>query len=323
MRVFITGASGFLGSHVVDLLAAHGHDLKLLLRPTSRLEFLEGVDFQRSDGDVRDVPSLQRAIEGVEAIVHVAGLTSALSAPDYEAVNAVGTANLVQLARTAGVERLIYVSSLAALGPSPDGRSRPPEPAQPVSAYGRSKLQAEYAVRAERHRMNVAVLRLPVIYGPRDRGLLPFFKFAKLGFVPLYGEGLNQISWVHVQDAAGAIVTALEHSERSGSVYTLSDGSPHTWRDLAAALGSALGSQLKLIAIPPSLFAAAGSAADGLGRLIKRPLPLSAEKVTEMRQKFWIGDNDLISEELGWKPAIGTEEGIAQTLYWYRQHGWF
>ncbi len=320
--MLVTGANGFLGSHVAELLAAHGHELKLLLRPTSRLEFLGDLDFERSDGDVRDSDSILRALENVEAVVHIAGLTSALSDLDYQAVNAAGTANLVQAARSAGIERFVYASSLAALGPSPDGWPRPPEPAMPVSAYGRSKLQGEYPVRAERHRINVSVLRLPVIYGPRDRGLLPFFKLAKSGFVPLYGDGLHRISWVHVRDAASALVLALEKSERSGSIFTVSDGEPHTWRELAEALGTALGSELRLIQVPHRIFSAAGAAADGFGRLTKRQLPLSAEKVLEMSQRFWVCDHELIGEDLGWKPMIETQEGISHTLYWYRQNRW-
>ena len=322
MRVLVTGANGFLGSHVAELLAAHGHELKLLLRPTSRLEFLDDLEFERSDGDIRDSDSVLRALENVDAIVHIAGLTSALSELDYQAVNANGTANLVQAARNAGIERFVYASSLAALGPSPDGHPRPPEPAQPVSAYGRSKLQGEYAVRAERHRMNVTVVRLPAIYGMRDRGLLPFFKFAKFGFVPLYGDGTHRITWVHVRDAAGALVLALETSERSGSIFTVSDGEPHTWRELAGMLGTAHGSELRLVPIPGGVFSGAGAAADGLSRLTKRPLPLSAEKALEMSQRFWVCDYELIGEELGWKPRIGAEEGISHTLFWYRQNRW-
>jgi nucleoside-diphosphate-sugar epimerase len=292
------------------------------MRSSSRVRFLHDAPFERVEGDMRDADSLVAAVRGVQAVVHLAGLTSALSPSDYELINARGSADLARAASEAGVERFVYCSSLAAQGPSPDGRPQPPETALPVSVYGRTKLGGEVAVRAERERMNVSILRLPVVYGPRDRGLLPFYQFAKYGFLPIYGNGINLLTWVHARDAAASIVAALERSRESGSVYTVSDGHIYTWRELGGTLGRVFGKNLRLIGVPGPLFLAGGSVADVVSRVTKRSLPLTSEKVIEMSQSAWVCDNSRISAELGWQPCIGAEEGVAETYRWYRANRW-
>jgi nucleoside-diphosphate-sugar epimerase len=254
--------------------------------------------------------------------MHLAGATSTSSVEDYEAINARGTADLVQISREVGIQRFVYASSLSAQGPSPDGHVQPPEPAFPDGPYGKTKLAGEYAVRAERQRMNVSVLRLPVVYGPRDRGLLPFFVMAKYGFIPLYGAGENLISWLHVYDAADAMVTALEKSEKSGAIFTPCDGEPHTWRELATAVGDAYGKNLWLPELSPGLFKLGGAAADAIAGVIGHQLPLTSEKAARMGKRFWICDNSVIEEQLGWHPQIEYRDGVRQALEWYREHHW-
>jgi nucleoside-diphosphate-sugar epimerase len=254
--------------------------------------------------------------------MHVAGATSTSSNEEYEAINARGTADLVQISREVGISRFVYASSLSAQGPSPDGYVQPPEPAMPDGPYGKTKLTGEFAVRAERMRINVSVLRLPVVYGPRDRGLLPFFVMAKYGVIPLYGAGENQLSWIHVYDAADALVTAMEKSEKSGAIFTPCDGPPHTWRELATAVGDAFGKNLWLPEVSPTLFRLGGGAADAIAKIVGRQLPLTSEKASRMDAKYWICDNSTIEEQLGWHPQVEYRQGVRHTLEWYREHKW-
>jgi nucleoside-diphosphate-sugar epimerase len=322
MRVLVTGPNGFLGSHVCEGLAAQGHELRLLLRPTSSLAFLQNVTYQRADGDVRDAEALRKATEGVDAVVHIAGLTAARSEAEYMAVNATGTAAAVRAAAEAGVRRFVYVSSMAAHGPSPDGNPVPGALPRPVSAYGRSKLAGELAVLAQREHLNVAIVRPPVVYGPRDRALLPLFKLAKLRILPLYGDGQHQICWLHVQDTAAAINLVTTANVASGSVYSIMDGEPHTWLELGTMVARALDRRIWLARLPAGLFSFAGAAAGVISKLTRRTLPLTPEKVVSMRERYWVCDNERITAELGWKPRIGPQEGISQTLRWYRDHNW-
>jgi nucleoside-diphosphate-sugar epimerase len=321
MLILVTGASGFVGSHVAERLAARpGVQLRLLLRRTSRLAIDGGIDFERAEGDVRDAGSLVTAVKGADAVIHLGGLVSALSDAQYHAVNAIGTANLVDAAREAGVKRFVYVSSLAALGPSADGAT--PRLPRPVSAYGRSKLAGEYPVLAERDAMSVAIVRPPVVYGERDRALIPFYRLARLGFVPVYGMGGRLLTWVHVHDAADAIIETALAGGPSGAVYSISDGNTYTWRRLVQAFGAATGRRVRALPTPPPLYALAGYVGGLVQTVLRRPLPLSPEEVLQMRQRAWLCDHAAITQDLGWRPKIGIEQGFAQSYRWYREQGW-
>ncbi len=322
MKVLITGANGFVGSHVTERLTAYdGVELRLLLRRRSRLAFLEGVDYDRVDGDLRDQASLTEAARGVDTVIHVAGLVSALTEPRYHEVNARGTEALVLAAKAAGVKRFVYVSSLAALGPSRDGVTLPSTP-NPVSGYGRSKLAGEHAALAEKDAMSVAVVRPPAVYGERDRGLLPFYRIARLGFVPVYGDGLRLLSIIHAHDAADAIIAAALADGPSGAVYTLFDGRIHTWRSVIEAYGKAAGRRLRILPVPTPLFALGGYASGLVQAIIRKPLPLSPEEILHMDPPGWLADNEAINRDLGWQPRIDIEQGFAQAYRWYRQQGW-
>jgi nucleoside-diphosphate-sugar epimerase len=322
MKVLVTGANGFLGSHIAERLQAHdGVELRLMLRRTSNLEFLGSVEYERVEGDMRDEASLAAAVQGVEIVVHVAGLVSALTEARYHEVNARGTEALVRAAKAAGVRRFVYVSSLAALGPSLDGVTVPPNP-RPISGYGRSKLAGEHAVLAERDAMSVAIVRPPAVYGERDRGLLPFYRMAKMGFVPVYGDGRNRISFIHARDAADATIAVALADGSSGAVYTINDGAVHTWRSLVEAWSKVTGRRLRVLPIPPPLFAFAGYAGGLVASLTRRPLPLAPEEVDHMRAEAWLADNSPIEHDLGWQPQIDIDQGFALAYAWYREHGW-
>jgi nucleoside-diphosphate-sugar epimerase len=275
------------------------------------------------EGDLRDAESLKRALEGVEAVAHLGGITTARSEREYMAVNAEGSATLVAAAREAGVRRFVYVSSLAAGGPSPDGNPVLHGDGQPISAYGRSKAGGEQAVLAAAgEEMSVAIVRPPAVYGPRDRGFLPLYRIARLGVFPLFGDGNNQVSFIHVYDAAEAITQATLAQGLSGAVYTICDGKPHTWREAVAAFAAAVGRKPLLIPTPPFLYHLAGHAGGLASAIVRKPLPLSPEKVEEMRQRYWVCDNAQIYRDLGWQPQLALDQGMRQTVAWYRENGW-
>src|SRR3990172_11801476 len=339
MRILVTGGNGFIGSHVVERLMAQGHELRLFLRTTSKTEFLDGLSgpstglrtgpstelrtsFERVNGDLRDEASLARGVAGMDAVVHLGGVTAARTEAEYLAVNGGGTASLAQAALTAGVRRFVYVSSLAAGGPSPDGRPLAPGDGAPISAYGRSKAAGERAVLSHQDGMSVAVIRPPAVYGPRDRAFLPLYRIAKLGVFPLLGDGRNRASLVHVSDAAAAIAGVVAAEGPSGGVYTICDGEPYTWRQIVDAYAAATGRRPRLIPTPPFLYVAAGWLGGPGSKLIRRPLPLSPDQIDQMRQRYWVCDNEAIERDLGWRPTLSIAEGMAQTLAWYREHGW-
>jgi nucleoside-diphosphate-sugar epimerase len=326
MKVLVTGATGFLGSHIAEQLAREGHAVRVLVRRTSDRSFLQGSDAEEALGDVTQPETLPAAVEGVEAIVHAAGLTKARSAAEFESVNAGGTANLLAALDPAQpLRRFVLISSITAHGPSEDGRVRPPEaPAAPVTTYGRSKLGGEEAVRSWASDGRPAtIIRPPVIYGPRDRELLPFFHLARWRLAPLLGDGTNVVSFVYVEDAArAAVLAATAGDDAPSATYALDDGAVHTWRDLLAAVEQAVGRKALRIPSPPWAYAAAALVSELYGRLRRQAVIFTRDKVVEMRQRYWVCSHEEISRDLGWGPQVGIGEGTALTVAWYRQHGW-
>jgi nucleoside-diphosphate-sugar epimerase len=326
MRVLVTGATGFLGSHIAEQLAREGHTVRVLARRTSDRSFLQGFEAEEVLGEVTQPDSLAAVVDGVEAIVHAAGLTKARSAAEFDAVNAGGTANLLAALDPAQpLRRFVLISSLAAHGPSQDGQPRPPEaPATPVTAYGRSKLRAEELVRswaADGHA--ATIIRPPGIYGPRDRELLPFFHLARWRLAPLLGDGTNVVSFVYVEDAArAAAMAATAGDDAPSATYAVDDGAVHTWRDLLAAVEQAVGRKALRIPSPPWAYVAAAFVSELYGRLRHQAVIFTRDKVVEMRQRYWVCSHEEISHDLGWEPRVGLSEGAALTAAWYRQHGW-
>jgi nucleoside-diphosphate-sugar epimerase len=325
LRILLTGGNGFLGSHVAERLQAEGHHLRLLIRRTSNLAFLERVDgYEPIMGDVRDTDSLSRAVQGIDAVIHLSAVTTARTEAEYQAVNGTGTASLVMAAAGAGVARFVYISSLAAHGPSPDGRPRVlSAPGKPVTAYGRSKRAGEVNTLAAREGVAVAIVRPPAVYGPRDRALVPLYRIAKmLGVFPLYGDGYNLASFLHVADAADAIVSVALSDFRSGAIYTISDGHPYTWRELVQSFGRALNRRILTVPTPGVLYKAAGYAGGIASSVSRRALTLNPDQVRQMSQRYWVCDNEAITRDTGWQPKIGIDEGLSQTLAWYRERRW-
>lgn len=325
MKILVTGASGFLGSHVAETLASEGHQVRLLLRNTSSRRFLK-FPYEAAAGDVTDPSSLPAAVAGVDAIIHAAGLVKARSEAEFYRVNATGTAHVLEATQGAnpGLKRFIYVSSLAAHGPSADGRPRPLEaPPEPVTAYGRTKLAGEDMTRSSQFAGRAVVFRPPVVYGPRDPALVPFFRLARFRLAPLLMGGRNRISIIYVDDAAQAITrAATAEADVGGKTYTFDDGDVHTWRDLLSAVEEAVGRRALRVHCPRWLFDAGALAGEGFGLVTRRAVSLTREKVREMAQQSWVCGHDAIQRDLGWEPSVKVQEGARLTGHWYRTHRW-
>ena len=326
MKVLVTGASGFLGSHIAEGLAAAGHGVSVLVRGTSSREFLRGFANEEALGDVTEAGSLHDAVSGVDAVVHAAGLVKARSEAEFVAVNRQGTANLLSAIEAAApdLKRFVYISSLAAEGPSEDGHPRPAGAAErPLTAYGRTKLAGEEVARASGLAGRTVVFRMPVIYGPRDPALLPFFRLARRRLAPLLMGGRNRISIVYVEDAARAVADATTaEAAVAGQTYYPEDGHVYSWRDLLSAVEEAVGRRALRLSAPRWAFSAAALASEAFGRVAGRAVPLTREKVREMAQPYWVCSHESLQRDLGWSPRVEIRAGTRLTGEWYRAQGW-
>ncbi|HEX9622539.1 MAG TPA: NAD-dependent epimerase/dehydratase family protein [Polyangiaceae bacterium] len=327
MTVLVTGATGFLGSHVVERLARAGQAVRALARRTSDRSFLqtlEGVEIV--EGSVDDSESVTRALRGVTGVVHAAGLVKARSADEFRRVNTEGTRNMLEAAKRAGsrLERFVYVSSLTAAGPSDaDGNPVPLDrEANPVTHYGRSKLAAECAVLEQRDAMKVVVLRPPAIYGPRDREILIFFRAIAKGVLPLTNPPRSKLSMLYGPDCAGACVRALGADVESGSLFYLDDGEVHTFADLIYQSEAALRKRAWLrFALPQPVTLTAAFLSELYGKLTNRAVMLTRDKCNELFAQ-WVCDGSLARQRLGWHPEVSFAEGVQRTVDWYREHRW-
>jgi nucleoside-diphosphate-sugar epimerase len=327
MRVLLTGGSGFLGSYVAEQLCAEGHTVRALVRPRSdrrAMEKLSACEF--APGAIEDPASLKPALEGVDAVVHVAGIVKARNPSEFFAVNTQGTKNLVDAALArGGLKRFVYVSSLAAVGPSADGTPvhENAEP-RPVTHYGRSKLEAERAVLAAADRMPVTVLRPPMIYGPRDRETLAFFTSVRNGVLPMMGDGLNTLSVVYAADCASAVVrAATSNGAPSGRAYFVEDGSVYVWREALKEIESAMGKRAFVrVGLPIGVIQAAAAATQLWGKVTGTAQMLTLDKVNELKQRHWVCSGDGARKDLGWAPKVSWAQGVAEAVKWYRAEGW-
>ena len=328
--VLVTGANGFIGSHLVEGLLARGERVRCLVRPTSDLRYLQpllrhetGDQVEWAYGDVNDPPSLRAACAGVRAVCHLAGVTKARDGDTYRRVNAEGTRHLLEacLAVAPHLERFVLFSSLAAAGPSPDGHPLDETaPPHPISFYGQSKLQAEAYVQEYEARLPVVILRPAPVYGPRDRDIYVYFKMAHRGLALVLPD--RRTSLIHVADLVELSWLALTKEQAIGQTYFAADGQTYEWTYLARVIAAALNRRPLYITVPDALLSGLALLIRPLERFARRPLLLNTQKIREMQEHYWVCDVSKARRELGFIPRVPLEQGVRETARWYRKQGW-
>jgi nucleoside-diphosphate-sugar epimerase len=318
MRVLVTGASGFVGGAVVRALLERRHEVRALVRHRARATLLTELGVDLAVGDLDDRPALSAAVSGVQAVLHVAGLMAEPLPGDFTRVNVEGTRNVIEAAEAAGVERLLFVSSVSAVGPSPTGTPlTESQPSSPASAYGRSKADAERLVRAHGERLPYTIVRPPVVYGPGDRKLLPLFKLARFGVLPSAGHGTERVSLVHVRDLAVGMVTALEHPAAARETFFFADPDAPSLHELLRTIGLAAGADVHVVPLPPVAVFGAALLSETLGRLVRRTPMFNSDFIADVIGHSWVCSPDHAREVLGFEAKIGWREGLREAAGWY------
>ena len=323
MTVFLTGGSGFLGSHVAEVLKERGHDIIALVRRSSQREHLQGLGMRLHEGTLEDAESIVPALKESDAVVHVAGLVKAIRPTDFRRVNEEGTRELARAAdRHARGNRIILVSSIAAQGPG-DGPWERKEgvPESPVTEYGRSKLAGEKALMEVRGDLSVTVLRPPIIYGPREIEFLEVFKAARRMGVVFCLDPKQTLSLVHGRDCARSIVAAVEMESTPRESYLMDDGAMHTWSGIAAVIAEVMGRRVRMVSVPKVGFMALAWTWQTWGRLTGTPVVMSLDKIHEAEARFWVAGNSHISRDLSYEPEFDFPKGVEDTLAWAREQG--
>lgn len=317
----VTGASGFVGSHLVEALVARDWRVRCLVRKSSRLRWIPTDDVTLINGDVSTSgEDLDRAVRNVSVVFHLAALTSAARDEDYIAVNVEGTRNVVDaMRRGAPGALLVFCSSLAAAGPA--HRSRPvneTDEASPVSAYGRSKLTAERIV--SESGLEHLIVRPPAVYGPRDTDILAAFRLALRGLALRVAPVGQRLSLVYAGDLARGLVCAAEAEGRG--LYYMTDGMVHTWESIIEQVFRAVGRKPRVIPVPRALAGAIARAERVRGSLTGAKPLLTPDRLFELSQYDWTCDDTRARLDIDYESAVSLPDGMRMTAEWYRSNGW-
>ncbi len=317
----VTGGTGFVGSHLVELLLRRGYDVTCLVRDPRRLRWLTGLKVRLVTGDCSDPGSLVPAVKNASVVYHVAGLTKAFRTGDFYAVNQSGTRSLLEVCgrHNPGIGKFVLVSSLAAMGPAREGHPLTDRDApNPVSDYGRSKLLAEEEALRFKDRFPVVIVRPSAVYGPRDTDVFELFKWASKGLILDLRGGERFLNWCYVEDLAEALLLAGERAVLSGSRYFVAEDRIYATAEFHQALQRTGGVKARVVRVPVWMGYAIGAMSEAAGFLRGKAPIMSRQKVREAVQQYWTCDMGKTRGDLGFNARVPLEQGLERTWKWYR-----
>ncbi len=324
--VLVTGANGFVGSHLVEALLQAGYRVRCMVRRTSDLSYIRALPVEWAYADVGQGDGLLEACQGIQAVCHCAALTRAPNAETFFRVNTRGSDDVARAALEASpdLRRFVFLSSQAAAGPSPAAgdhvdESRPP---QPITWYGESKLAAEQALRALPG-LPLTILRAAPVFGPRDRDFWTYFDLVHRHLNLQLGSEDRALSLIYVRDLVSLILRALEadEAEAEGQTYFGCAWSL-THADFSRAIAAALGSRTLQVRLPLAVLAPMAAWSRVQIRLTGRPPLLNDQRVRDLRAPYWLCSGEKAARELGFSPQWDLATAMQETADWYREQGW-
>ena len=321
MEILLTGATGFVGSSLLKPLIEAGHNVSILIRSKKKKkqDFPRGVKLFY--GDITETNGLFEALKGIEVIIHLAGLTKALSWEKYYNANAKSCSNLLDARDKTVFKQFIFVSSQGALGPSSDAEPKTEDDNRtPISRYGKSKLMGEDILK--KSGVSYTIIRPSSIYGEKDHEFYPLFKAIRKGFKLILGDGKNSVNMLYVKDLVRAIILISGNEKAYNQVYNICDGSSYNWMDINNAAERASGRKCMRIRLPMFSAGLLAYINTFLEFIIKKPLLLNKEKLKEMKQRYWLMSAEKIKKDLGFSCKYSLEEGFKNAYNWYVDNGW-
>lgn len=323
MNAFITGATGFIGSHLADKLIndSNWEEVKCLVR--SNEKWLEGQDYIRIDGDLGSIKVIERALKGVDVIFHNAAKVKATSQAEFDHANVDATENIIHLAKKSGVKKLVILSSLAASGSSKGIPRVESDPMEPVSMYGISKKKMEQMIHREAdNNLSITIIRPAAVYGPREEQIFTLFKIMNKGIAPIVGDGEDpKISLLYIDDLIQAILLAADQKQAGVHTYFVSGNRDTNWNEITEIVKTVLGKKLIPIKLRSTWVKNIAGIVETTASFFGTYPVINREKANEMVLE-WTCSHQKAMDELHYNPEYTLEEGISRTIRWYKKHNW-
>lgn len=324
-NIFLTGATGFVGSFVAQKLIERKHQVTCLVRNTSNRRWIEQLPLTYCTGSLYQPDSYKDAVKAADYILHIAGVTKALNRDEYYRGNVNATEYLLDtvVRQNPNIKRFLLVSSQAAVGPSPG-----PEPIDetapmnPLTDYGKSKMEAERIAHNYMDKIPITIVRPPAVYGPRDTDVLNFFKNMKWGINLQVGRTDQLVSLIYVEDLAEGIIRAAFSSHTAGETYFLCEDPPYRWSEFARIAARVMGKKYITVRVPYFLAYGVATLLEIISQIQRQPTILNRQKMREIKEPYWALSCKKAEEHFGFRTTIPLPEGIRRTVEWYRQMGW-
>ena len=323
--ILVTGATGFVGSHLVERLLGRNCKIHCATRKDSDLQWLDPARLTLHTVDLAHPPSLKEALIDAEYVFHCAGLTKAKTRKEYFLANAGASAGLYKACAEYGakLKSIIHLSSLAATGPS--AFNKPVDEnsdCRPITHYGKSKLAGEEIARDFSATLPIVILRPPVVYGPRETDFFNYLKIIRKGWNPVVGRAQRELSLIYVKDLVDAMVTAAENPVGQENIFFITDGNNYSWDEVAQTAMNIIGVKAKTVVIPEWVLPPAALLAEVWSSLGSAPALLNRQKVKEICEKSWTASAKKFFASHSFQPRYDLKRGLAESVDWYKKNRW-
>ena len=321
----VTGANGFVGSHLVDNLLSKGFKVRCLVRKSSNLKWLDKKNVEIFDSGLFDKEGLRKACKDVNYIFHVAGVVKSKTKEGYFKGNVETTRNLLEVAleNKSTIKRFLVVSSQTVSGPSTEGNPvNEKTKCNPITTYGISKLEEEKLVLSYKDKLPVTICRAPAVYGERDTEIFIYFQTFSKGLTTTIGFNKKELSLIHAVDLAEGFYLAATNEKAKGEIYFISSEKFYTWQEINSITSKVLNKKPIIIKVPHFLVYTIAALAQFFAMFSSKPATLNIEKAKDITQQYWTCDTSKAMRDLGYRQKISIEDGIKRTCDWYEQMKW-
>jgi nucleoside-diphosphate-sugar epimerase len=321
----VTGASGFVGSHLVDRLIKEGHHVKCILRKSSSRKWLDSKPVEIIDTGLFDRDKLKTILKDADYLFHVAGVVKAKHYQDYLNGNVETTRALLETVVEVNprIKKVVIVSSLTACGPSMNGITSTEETIEhPLTSYGKSKLEQEKLAKSFMDRLPITIIRPPAVFGPRDTEIFLVFKTYKAGLMTLIGFDKKELSLVYVEDLVNGIYLAAVSNKSNGQTYFIAAEEINNWIEVSGYLSKALGKKAINLHLPHFIVYSVAAIAQFFALFSSKAATFNIEKARDFVQNAWTCDVSKAKKELGYSQSISIEEAMIRTADWYKKEKW-